>query len=427
VLAAPADALPWLASWFGVVLDPAWDESKRRLFLRHAMEFFAWRGTSRGLTMALSLALCESPDDSIFEEAAAGRARGLRIVERFRTRRHPAVQLGIDGAARAAARPAHRALDARRRGARLSERYAQFTGIASAAFPLAPPATSTAAQAWRDFASFHLGFVPAGPARGCRPLAGLPGPPLRARRRPERGARGRGRPSPPSTTRVRSTRSLRTERRSPTGTRSSRWWWPCATARTSSACCCPSGAFDTIEPELRQKRLALVERVVELEKPAHTVFDVKLYWTSSAWERRAWAWTRSSTWAAALPISCDRSCWVARTWPRATSPPRRPRTARTASSSAAIPCARPSEDCHDDRLHVQAHLHPRPRRSAEARPLHARDGAGVDDFDQQFAYLDGHRDWALRDLVGYGTASGLAVQRENTTTGRASSSPPARR
>jgi hypothetical protein len=42
---------------------------------------------------------------------------------------------------------------------------------------------------------------------------------------------------------------------------------------------------------------------------------------------------------------------------------------------------------------------------------------GVDDFDQQFAYLDGHRDWALRDLVGYGTASGLAVQRENTTTG----------
>lgn len=34
---------------------------------------------------------------------------------------------------------------------------------------------------------------------------------------------------------------------------------------------------------------------------------------------------------------------------------------------------------------------------------------GVDDFTQEFAYLSGRDQWLARDLVGYGTASGLAV------------------
>jgi len=34
---------------------------------------------------------------------------------------------------------------------------------------------------------------------------------------------------------------------------------------------------------------------------------------------------------------------------------------------------------------------------------------GVDDFKQEFAYLAGHEEWALRDLVGYGTAWGLRL------------------
>jgi hypothetical protein len=42
---------------------------------------------------------------------------------------------------------------------------------------------------------------------------------------------------------------------------------------------------------------------------------------------------------------------------------------------------------------------------------------GVDDFTQEFAYLSGRDQWLARDLIGYGTVSGLKVRRDKDEKG----------
>ena len=73
-----------------------WDDERRRLFLRHAMQFFAARGTRRGLELALRLALDDCVDDRLFAPPARATrpAAPVRIIERFRARRTPPALLG---------------------------------------------------------------------------------------------------------------------------------------------------------------------------------------------------------------------------------------------------------------------------------------------------------------------------------------------
>ncbi|MFD4018393.1 phage tail protein [Streptomyces sindenensis] len=52
---APADFLPWLASWVGVEADPAWPVELRRAVVAHAVDLHRWRGTRRGLVERLRL------------------------------------------------------------------------------------------------------------------------------------------------------------------------------------------------------------------------------------------------------------------------------------------------------------------------------------------------------------------------------------
>ena len=91
VRGTPADALEWLAGWFSIAFDESWSEERQRLFLQHAVEFFEWRGTTRGLLAALGLALEECPDESFFDFSAPMPRTGVRIQEAFRARPPAAV------------------------------------------------------------------------------------------------------------------------------------------------------------------------------------------------------------------------------------------------------------------------------------------------------------------------------------------------
>lgn len=59
---APAEFLPWLANWFGVLLQPDWSEAQRRAYLRHAGFIFARRGTRAALKKVLEIFTGVEPD-----------------------------------------------------------------------------------------------------------------------------------------------------------------------------------------------------------------------------------------------------------------------------------------------------------------------------------------------------------------------------
>ncbi|HKG92969.1 MAG TPA: phage tail protein, partial [Gemmatimonadaceae bacterium] len=160
VASAPPEALDWLGGWFGVAMDPSWEDERRRLFLRHAMDFYAARGTVRGVQMALRLALDECVDDRLFAApgGAARRASPVRVVERFRARRTPRALLGDVGTAV----PGPRRVDAAARwrpalgGAELLRRFREaLPGEAEL-----PVSAAAAPAGWRAFAERELGFVP---------------------------------------------------------------------------------------------------------------------------------------------------------------------------------------------------------------------------------------------------------------------------
>jgi len=165
VRSAPREVLEWLASWFDVALDPSWDEPKRRMFIKHAMEFFQYRGTIRGLTMALHLALDPCADEGIFTASGDKQRREtIRIIEKYLTRKLSPVTLGDPSAAvgvrAVSSTPQWQPSQGR---ASLNQRYSAFvdpSGAAALQYPLIRPADAAAASKWMDFSQTVLGFVP---------------------------------------------------------------------------------------------------------------------------------------------------------------------------------------------------------------------------------------------------------------------------
>lgn len=165
VRSAPVEVLDWLADWLGVALDPAWSEDKRRLFIKRAIEFFHYRGTLRGLRIALRLALDECSDEGILDRQTAEQKRldPIRIVERFQTRLTPDIiaadSVSDDDFPRVISltgrwNPSQGA-DA------ISQRYREITGSnTSLKFSLVMPENAEEAAKWQQFAASVLGFTP---------------------------------------------------------------------------------------------------------------------------------------------------------------------------------------------------------------------------------------------------------------------------
>jgi phage tail-like protein len=166
VRSAPAETLEWLASWFGVALDPNWDEQRRRLFIRHAMHFFQYRGTIRGLTMALHLALDSHVDESIFEDDPKP-GQDIRIVEKYLTRTMPGVIVGDPTGQEGLRAVLPRARWQPDQGrANLNQRYTQFINPSGPPnqplipYPIIPPVKEEEVARWQQFSQETLGFVP---------------------------------------------------------------------------------------------------------------------------------------------------------------------------------------------------------------------------------------------------------------------------
>jgi phage tail-like protein len=271
---APAEALEWLGSWVALALDPGWEEPRRRLLLRHALDFYRWRGTARGLEMALRVALDERPDERIFRETDASRWP-VRIVERFRTAYAPPVALGdpsgaAGGGTWSPASGTGRLVD----GYRAALREA---GVAAdpASFPASAPRVDDVARVWRRYARAALGFVPSrGPAsqRAWSRFLAVRYASLEALRAVHGGAAA-------SFDEVELPEAL-----ADNGQALRDWWDFHATAEAARR---RAHQFTIVLPvalgskaEERRLRIDKARRLVELEKPAHTHFEIRLYWVA---------------------------------------------------------------------------------------------------------------------------------------------------
>lgn len=253
----PPEALEWLASFYGIVFDPAWNTAQQYLLVKYAMQFFQYRGTIPGLQMVLYLALNAIPDEavvaSVFNSGDPEKALdlcGVRIVERFRTRQAPAVVFGDPSSV----------------GTTLGG------GQAKVAFR--PPAN------WQ-LAPGEVGYLPSLNLSGLDPdVVQSAWQDFLLRRYRQVNVLNRAHGSYWNTfSRVPMPGYL------PFVGSLTRDWYLFEnvvlamhrTAHRFTVMLPASRDLEADSPE-HQRRLDLVRRIVELEKPAHTIFDVRFYW-----------------------------------------------------------------------------------------------------------------------------------------------------
>jgi phage tail-like protein len=309
---APAEQLEWLAGWLGATLDFKWSERTRRLFLANAPQMFHERGTCAGLVRAIRLAIDPCPTDAMFADAPCAGAPssagfGVRVVERFRVRRAPGVVFGdpsdllgpgstsnvTDWSPEKGALPLHARFREVLRNwytdiVSLNAAWkASFTSFDDPSLRLAAvrPASGARSDDWQRFVTSELGFTYAVVTGSDEPLYR------------EFLARRYGQPSAVNTayqldassalTTFADVRARLWDGYLRTSLPASGVWlqdWiqfvsivlPMDRAAHRFTVLVPVGLADG--PDEQEARLGIAQRITEIEKPAHTEFDVKLYW-----------------------------------------------------------------------------------------------------------------------------------------------------
>lgn len=271
---APSDALDWLANWFGVALDPSWTDSKRRIFLSNASGFFEARGTVPGLMMALRLTLEDCAYEGVFASTINPRT-GLRLVEQFRKRRFPpgllqdaVSETGLPIKAQAAIWTPALGAD------ELNKRYNQALQTSDSLYPTYLATTDPNHGLWTAFCMANLGLVPGQPDS----VSGLWPTFLRCRY------------SSIGTlnTAYRSNFSAFSDVPFPASLpRQSQplWDWYqfqgvllIQASAHQFTLYLPMTPGDAQNVVAHRAKLNLAQRVIELEKPAHTTYEIKFYW-----------------------------------------------------------------------------------------------------------------------------------------------------
>jgi phage tail-like protein len=281
VRSAPSEALDWLADWYGVALDPHWDERRRRTFIRHAMHFFAYRGTRHGLELALRLVFDKCVDDEAFTPAPPDElrhdARGIRHVENFRARSLPAIFAG-DPSETNAPGFAPAKLESRWQPSlapeSLDKSYRDALGLGGdEKFPITKPAERS--TEWEQFARRTLGFVPSASVDDAPAWRDF----LARRYRTIKSVNDAHASDWPSFADAALPQSL------PAAGALLKDWYEfesvvVATRRAAHrfTVLLPVPRTDTFGTEEQRARRDLAERVIELEKPAHTTFEIRFYW-----------------------------------------------------------------------------------------------------------------------------------------------------
>lgn len=311
----PSGYLDWLASWVSIALDPTWTDQTRRLVLQHVPQMLRERGTPAGIVRAIRLMLGAVPDDSLFQEQYGGYGActstsdifSVRIVESFLTRVSPNLDtangagLQLPGVAATTATsecadtpswtPAQGAAPLNALyGCYLQKEYTTIAALNAAwqtsysgfddsglVLPPVQPILSAQAQDWSNFLRDGLGFTYA-PVTSASQAAyqtflaqiystiadlntawNLAGANVYT---------GFGAISLPATM--------------PSGQQLLDWIkfvsiaLPAQQNAHHFTVLVPVSLTDT--PETQSTKLAVAQRVANIEKPAHTGFDVKLYW-----------------------------------------------------------------------------------------------------------------------------------------------------